>query len=93
MTSDRIKEIQQTSAYPDSRSVNQALLQVWNECDQEANLRLSEQKEKHDKEMEEALTWIDRHVEKPYLFTNQWRLHGSEEIINTTELLTNFKNR
>lgn len=32
MTSDRIKEIQQTTAYPDSVSVQQALLQVWNEC-------------------------------------------------------------
>jgi len=35
MTSDRIKEIQQTTAYPDSLSVKQALLQVWNECAQE----------------------------------------------------------
>ena len=35
MTSDRIKEIQQTTAYPDSLSVQQALLQVWNECEQD----------------------------------------------------------
>lgn len=34
MTSDRIKEIQQATAYPDSVSVKQALLQVWNECSQ-----------------------------------------------------------
>jgi len=34
MTSDRIKEIQKTTAYPDSVSVKQALLQVWNECEQ-----------------------------------------------------------
>lgn len=32
MTSDRIKEIQLSTAYPDSVSVTQALLQVWNEC-------------------------------------------------------------
>jgi len=32
MTSKRIKEIQQQTAYPDSISVQQALLQVWNEC-------------------------------------------------------------
>jgi len=32
MTSERIKEIQQQTAYPDSISVQQALLQVWNEC-------------------------------------------------------------
>ncbi len=35
MTSDRIKEIQSSTAYPDSVSVKQALLQVWNECEQE----------------------------------------------------------
>tara|TARA_R110000823_G_scaffold215698_1_gene345300 strand:- start:862 stop:1155 length:294 start_codon:yes stop_codon:yes gene_type:complete len=35
MNSDRIKEIQQTTAYPNSVSVQQALLQVWNECEQE----------------------------------------------------------
>ena len=35
MTSERIKEIQEQTAYPESRSVNQALLQVWNECSQE----------------------------------------------------------
>jgi len=34
MTSDRIKEIQKTTASPDSVSVQQALLQVWNECSQ-----------------------------------------------------------
>ena len=35
MTTDRIKEIQSKTAYPDSISVQQALLQVWNECEQE----------------------------------------------------------
>ena len=34
MTSERIKEIQETTAYPESVSVKQALLQVWNECEQ-----------------------------------------------------------
>ena len=34
MTSERIKEIQATTGYPDSVSVKQALLQVWNECEQ-----------------------------------------------------------
>lgn len=37
MNSDRIKEIQETTAYPNSLSVHQALLQVWNECGQELN--------------------------------------------------------
>ena len=35
MNTDRIKEIQSKTAYPDSISVQQALLQVWNECEQE----------------------------------------------------------
>ena len=39
MTTERIKEIQSKTAYPESISVQQALLQVWNECKQE-QLRL-----------------------------------------------------
>lgn len=35
MTSERIKEIQETTAYPESVSVMFALKQVWNECEQE----------------------------------------------------------
>ena len=35
MNIDRIKEIQSKTAYPNSTSVQQALLQVWNECAQE----------------------------------------------------------
>ena len=35
MRIDRIKEIQEQTAYPDSVSVQQALLQVWNECELE----------------------------------------------------------
>jgi hypothetical protein len=35
MTTDRIKEIQDKTAFPDSVSVCQALLQVWNECEQD----------------------------------------------------------
>ena len=35
MDTERIKEIQSKTAYPDSISVQQALFQVWNECSQE----------------------------------------------------------
>jgi len=35
MDTDRIKEIQQETAYPQSVSVQQALLKVWNEMEQE----------------------------------------------------------
>lgn len=34
MNIDRIKEIQQETAYPESVSVQQALLKVWNETEQ-----------------------------------------------------------
>lgn len=33
MTTERIKEMQQETAYPESVSVQQALLKVWNECE------------------------------------------------------------
>ena len=35
MNADRIKEIQQETAFPESLSVCQALLKVWNETEQE----------------------------------------------------------
>lgn len=35
MTTERIKEIQSKTSYPESVSVQQALLQVWNEVEQE----------------------------------------------------------
>ena len=38
MTTERIKEIQNKTAYPESVSVQKALLQVWNEVAQK-NLR------------------------------------------------------
>jgi hypothetical protein len=40
MTSDRIRQIQEGTAYPNSVSVQQALLQVWNECQQENNNKI-----------------------------------------------------
>ena len=40
MDSDRIKEIQEETAYPQSISVYKALLKVWNECQQEYNEQL-----------------------------------------------------
>lgn len=40
MNSDRIKEIQKSTAYPDSVSVKQALLQVWHECEMDKHVKL-----------------------------------------------------
>jgi hypothetical protein len=42
MNSNRIKEIQEQTAYPESKSVHQGLLQVWNECQQEFNKDIRE---------------------------------------------------
>ena len=38
----RIEEIQKETAYPDSISVQQALLKVWNECEQEKVVKLTD---------------------------------------------------
>jgi hypothetical protein len=55
MNIQRIKEIQDATAYPDSVSVQQALLQVWNECKQEQ----VEQKEITDEMIEKsAKEWL-----------------------------------
>lgn len=42
MNSNRIKEIQRETAYPNSRSVHQALLKVWNECAQQQSKRIAQ---------------------------------------------------
>lgn len=39
MNTERIKEIQQVTAYPESVSVQQALLKVWNEIDKILNIQ------------------------------------------------------
>lgn len=41
MTTERIKEIQLETAYPESLSVQQALLKVWNECEQAKQKQLN----------------------------------------------------
>jgi hypothetical protein len=53
MTSDRIKEIQETTGLPQSTSIYLALLQVWNECEQSNNAKKYTQEEM-DKAKEEA---------------------------------------
>lgn len=45
MTADRIKEIQETTAFPNSVSVCQALIKVWNECEHEQNSRMYSEEE------------------------------------------------
>ena len=43
MKPERIKEIQQQTGYPDSISVQQALLQVWNECSKVPQQEISDE--------------------------------------------------
>jgi len=43
MTLERIREIQQKTAYPDSISIQQALLQVWNECSKVSQPEISDE--------------------------------------------------
>jgi hypothetical protein len=43
MTADRIKEIQDKTAFPDSVSVCQALFQVWNECQEDIDNKYTEE--------------------------------------------------
>ena len=61
MTTERIKEIQQQTAYPDSVSVQQALLQVWNECSQLPKQEISD--EDREKASNEAFLKIDERSE------------------------------
>lgn len=44
MNTDRIREIQMETAYPESHSVAQALLKVWNECSQVYELEIEKYK-------------------------------------------------
>jgi len=46
MTANRIKEIQDETAFPDSVSVCQALMKVWNECEQQSERIYSEEEVK-----------------------------------------------
>jgi flagellar biosynthesis/type III secretory pathway protein FliH len=58
MNSERIREIQLRTAFPDSRSVMSALLQVWNECGQESAAEISalrERAETAERERDSAL--------------------------------------
>ena len=81
MTTDRIKEIQNTTGYPDSVPVQQALLQVWNEVAQESNqvqagvsLNFAETKKEYDR----------------FFYLYQYTYASSPDILlvgNTTERL------
>ena len=58
-----------------------------------ANLRLSEQKEKHDKEMEEFAEWLDKDLWVIGVNDRLWYGQDTNKGYTFTELLTKFKNR
>lgn len=82
MTSERIKEIQLETAYPDSASVKKALLQVWNECEQEQNKAHIEKIQ----QLEAVIAELKNTV-NPFMGEN---LAASEEIIKTCEMKRDY---
>jgi hypothetical protein len=75
MNSERIKQIQLQTAYPESHSVKDALLQVWNECQQE-NAKLNAERMYSEIELEVAffegrengltfIEWFQQFKKKP----------------------------
>ena len=87
MTPERIKEIHSLTAYPESISVRQALLQVWNECEQD-NKELREQVRSLREGLGEMISTIERNavdnratIENVKLWAKSWR----EELLTETE--------
>lgn len=56
MTSERIKQIQEETAYPENISVYKALLQVWNECLRELTAEREKAAKLYDS-LSAILTW------------------------------------
>lgn len=77
MNSERIKEIQQETAYPESRSVHQALLQVWNECEQEKKGNYTRQT------IIDFATWLDKLI--PSQRTSVWSKNGEHQGLFTMD--------
>ena len=75
MNIDRIKEIQKETSYPESVSVQQALLKVWNECEQEQG------EDRHEKLMK-VIELIDNPSEN---------IISEEEWLKNGKLLDRFK--
>jgi hypothetical protein len=75
MNSNRIKDIQQTTAYPESVSVMQVLKQVWNECEQDNLKAIDELKAENERLMEQrdsAIFYIDECPCDPDIYPEQW---------------------
>ena len=68
MTSERIRQIQEYTAYPDRLSVKQALLKVWNDCKQEQAKMYSEE------EIKEAFRQGQDNMEYSEIFRWDYKL-------------------
>lgn len=87
MTTDRIKEIQECTAYPSSKSVQLALLQVWNECEQQSQSEIDE--------LTKEVERLNSQLAKIYMYAEQMSLdllESSEFIEGSYESLANYKN-
>ena len=88
MTSERIKEIQDETGYPDSISVMLALNQVWNECVQAKNWisvndKMPEVGE-DDKSNFVNVFLIDSKILKAYRYKGHWFGEDNYDINNVT---------
>ena len=70
MTSDRIEELLRKTAYPESMSVHQAMLQVWNEIQQDFNHRKCLNCTHYD--FEDSSEQICRNINNHQLLEGNW---------------------
>jgi hypothetical protein len=85
MTSERIKEIQEETAYPNSLSVQQALLKVWNECVQEPKQETLEELKKWKEEALIAHEINQKVIEK--LMAEKKLMYSEEQVLPLLEML------
>ena len=85
MTSERIKEIQEETAYPNSVSVQQALLKVWNECVQEPKQETLEELKKWKEEALIAHEINQKVIEK--LMAEKKLMYSEEQVLPLLEIL------
>lgn len=100
MNSDRIKEVQEQTAFPESLSVKQALLQVWNECQQEHNKQLRLHGVMHwvackdDKPSDDwVFCWMPSQntFTKGYLLNEKWHLQDFADNIKVSHWMPMLK--
>ena len=84
MNSERIKEIQMATAYPNSVSVQQALLLVWNECQQEYNSQPPPR-------VSDAIAFADWIKSEGYELTDMGWVDADDDVVTSENLYLSFK--